>query len=164
MSKETVVRVILIATAVLLLLGIILFIAVIFNDKDTSVIKVKLEKGENETIAFENLALLPGEQCEYNVELTVGSAKKYDLTLDFNETREGELKKYACAKISVSGEVIFDDLFTKLFEKRSFSLPIDLSEQDSTRINLLYYLPETVGNEAQDTAADFTLVINAGNK
>ena len=157
-------RVALITTAVLVVLSIVLLIFIISNERDTSVIKIDIERGEQETLTFDNLALIPGEQSEYKLELNVGSTQKYDLHLDFRETHDGDLKKYARAKIIVEDEVIFDDLLSKLLEKASFSLPIDLKEKKSASIGLIYYLPEEIGNEAQDTEATFELTITAGNE
>ena len=163
MLKSTMARIILITTIVLVLIAIVLFVAVAFNEKDTSVIKVKLDSGENEKISFENLALIPGEQCEYEIELSVGSVKKYDLKLEFAEKKDGALKRFACAKVIVDGKVVFDDVLFKLFEKGTIELPIDLSEKDNTKIDLIYYLPDSIGNEAQETEATFDLIITANN-
>ncbi len=164
MAKSKLMRVLLIAGSALMLVGVALMTWMLATEDERNVIEVRLGEGETKTLEFENLCLIPGEECEYVVELEAESVKQYDLTLDFAETEEGTLKHFARVRIIANGEILYDDLLATAFDSELPTLPVDFYEEKNTELKILYYLPLDVGNEAKNAQAIFDLLLTASNE
>ena len=165
MPKSKLMRIILIAGSVLIIVGVSLMGWMLATEDERGVIEVKLEDGKTESLAFEDLTLVPSEECEYTIQLEKTSASKYDLELDFVDTDEKKtLKNYARVKIVANGEVISDELLADAFEKEKIVLPVDFDEGENTELKIVYYLPLEVGNEAKNAEAVFELLLTASNE
>ena len=165
MPKSKLMRIILIAGSVLIIVGVSLMGWMLATEDERDVIEVKLEDGKTESLAFEDLTLVPGEECEYIIQLEKTSASKYDLELDFVDTnKEKTLKNYARVKILANGEVVRDELLATVFENEDIVLPVDFSEGKNTELKIVYYLPLEVGNEAKKAEAVFELLLTASNE
>ena len=165
MLKNKLMRIILVVGSALIIVGVSLMGWLLATEDERGVIEVKLEEGETESLAFEDLTLIPGEECEYTVQLEKTSASKYDLELDFVDTDEEKtLKKYARVKIVADGEVISDELLADAFEKEKIVLPVDFDDKKKTELKIVYYLPLDVGNEAKNAEAVFELLLTASNE
>ncbi len=164
MTKSSFTRVVLILSSVLIIVGVALTGWVLATSDDRNVIRVHIEQGETKSVEFENLCLVPGASCEYVIKLKGDNAKKYDLSLDFVETEEKNLKNFAYVKIISNGEVVCDELLATVFENESIALPVDFTEQKNTELTIVYYLPAYVGNEAKNAEAVFELLLTASNE
>ena len=165
MLKSETTRIILIVGSLLILVGVLLMGLMLAKEDERGLITIKLEEGKTESLAFENLALVPGEECEYVVKLEKAGASKYDLELDFVDTDdEKTLKNYARVKILANGEAICDELLADAFEKEKIVLPVDFDEGKNTELKIVYYLPFEVGNEAKKAEAVFELQLKASNE
>lgn len=164
MTKSKLMQIILIAGSVLIIVGVSLLGWMLATEDERGVIEVKLEDGKTESLAFEALSLVPGEECEYTVKLEKSGASKYDLELDFVETEEKTLKNYARVKIIANAEVVCDELLATVFGNDDIVLPVDFSEDKNTELKIVYYLPIDVGNEAKNAEAIFELLLTASNE
>ncbi len=164
MPKSKLMRIILIAGSVLIIVGVSLMGWMLATEDERGVIEIKLEDGKTESLAFEDLTLVPGEECEYTIQLEKTSASKYDLELDFVETEEKTLKNYARVKIVANGNVISDELLADAFENEKIFLHVDFDEGKNTELKIVYYLPIEIGNEAKNTEAAFDLLLTASNE
>lgn len=167
MTKRWIMRVALITLGVAILVSIALMAWRIATDGDDNVINVRLDDGKTEVVEFSDLCLIPGESCEYFIHFDVGNIKKYDLTLDFVETEENEkktLKNFARIKIESGEQVICDELLASVIDGECITLPVDIKENQNTKIKISYYLPEDIGNEAQNAEAVFELHLTASNE
>jgi hypothetical protein len=164
MPKNKLMRIILIAGSVLIIAGVSLMGRIIATEDDRNVLKINLEDEKTQSIKFESLSLVPGEECEYTVELKKSSEDKCNLLLDFVETEEKTLKNFARVKIITNGEIVCDELLATVFEKDKIVLPVDFSEGKNTNLKIVYYLPIDVGNEAKNAEAIFELLLTASNE
>lgn len=165
MPKSKLMRIILIAGSVLIIVGVSLMGWMLATEDERGVIEVKLEDGKIESLAFEDLTLVPGEECEYIIKLEKSSASKYDLELDFvNTDEEKTLKNYARVKVLANGEVVSDELLADAFDNEKIILPVDFDEGKNTELKIVYYLPLEVGNEAKKAEAFFELLLKASNE
>lgn len=165
MPKSKLMRIILIAGSVLIIVGVSLMCWMLATEDERGVIEVKLEDGKTESLAFENLTLVPGEECEYIIKLEKTSASQYDLELDFVDTDEEKtLKNYARVKIFANGEVVSDELLADAFDNEKIILPVDFDEGKNTELKIVYYLPLDVGNEAKNAETVFELLLTASNE
>ncbi len=164
MPKSKLMRIILIAGSVLIIVGVSLMGWMLATEDERSVIEVQLENGKTQSVEFENLSLVPGEECEYTIKLEKSRADKYDLNLDFVEIEEKTLKNYARVKIIANGEVVCDELLATVFENEDIVLPVDFGEDKNTELKIVYYLPIEIGNEAKKAEAIFELLLTASNE
>lgn len=158
-------RVLSIVLSVFVLGGAALWTYLTVTEEERSAIEVHLEEGKTETVSFENLCLIPGERCEYELALDGGRAKQYKVAFDFVEIKEGTLKNYACARIESKTGVLYDGLLAPLLEENgTLKVSVDFEEEVNTDLKIIYYLPIEVGNEAQNAEALFELHLTASNK
>ena len=162
MTKSNFMRIVLVIGSILILIGVFLTAWIMLNSDDNGTIKVNLD--DPEAVSFESLALLPGESCEYVVELQNGRADKYTLTLDFVEKEEKTLKNFVRVKILSGNTEICDELLADLFLDDELTVPVDFTKDENTELKIVYYLPEEVGNEAKKAEAVFELIFTASNE
>lgn len=164
MPKNKLMRIILIVGSGLIIVGVSLMSWMLTTQDDRAAIEVELYGGKTETVDFEALRLVPGEQCEYDVKLKNENDEKYDLSLEFAEIEENTLKNFAYVRIIANGEVVCDELLATVFEDKNIVLPVDFAEGTNTELKFVYYLPFEVGNEAKNTEALFKLILTARNE
>ena len=164
MPRSKLMRLILIAGSVLILIGVSLMTWMLATEEERNNIKVELDGGETEVLEFEALRLVPGSQCEYTITLKNGNTDQYNLTLDFKETEEKTLKKYARVKILSEEAEVYDELLETAFENEGIVLPVDFKQDLNTVLKIVYYLPIEIGNEAKNAEALFDLVLTASNE
>lgn len=59
------------------------------------------------------------------------------------------------------GEVICDELLAEVFAQEGYELAVDFADGAKNEIKIIYYMPENVGNEAQNAEAKFDLIVTA---
>lgn len=164
MPKSKLMRIFLILGSAMIIVGISLTGVMFATEDERNVIEIELEESKTESLTFEDITLIPGEECEYIIRLEKTRLSKYDLALDFVDTDEEKtLKKFARVKIIADGEVICDELLADAFKNDKIVLPVDFGEEKNTELKLVYYLPVEVGNEAKKAEADFELLVTASN-
>lgn len=161
--RKKVAYIALVALSVVTLVGVGLSVYVMNADK--TVIKVDLTPDEPSTVSFKNIGLRPGESCVYTLKLNNEYADEYDLTLDFLDSApELTLKQYAYVRLEMDGQVLCDELLSSAFEREDITAVVNFTGKDVCEIKVTYYMPEDVGNEAQDAEAKFELIITAENE
>lgn len=161
MTRKNVMRIILIVGSALILIGVTLMGWMLANREEPNVIEVFLADDKTLTEKFEALSLVPGEQCEYTVKLRGKKDTQYDLQLDFVETEEKTLKKFARVKILAEDQLLYDELLATAFEDEELAVTVDFGTKENTELTIVYYLPLDVGNEAKKAEAIFELLFTA---
>ena len=164
MNKSNFMRILAIVLSVFVLGGAALWGYLTASEEERSAITVHVEEGKTETVQFENLSLVPGQSCEYELSLDGGRADQYDVIFDFVELKEGTLKNYACASIESKGGILYDGLLAPLFEDGPLTVAVDFEKKVNTDLRIVYYLPIEIGNEAQNAEALFELHLTASNE
>ena len=164
MIRSNIMRVVLAVGSIMVIISVVLSAVFLATKEVRNVITIKLVNGETECIEFDNLALVPGEECGYIVRFERAVGNDYTLTMDFVELEEKNLKNFARVKIIADGELIYDELLATAFEDENLILPVDFEERKNTELNVIYYLPIDVGNEAKNAEAIFELHVTASNE
>jgi hypothetical protein len=164
MTKQGFMRIILSVGSILIIIGVLLMAWTLATRDDRNVIRVQLADGQTRPIRFENLALVPGEQCSYTVLLSGTQASGCTLYLDFVETEEKTLKNFARVKIVSGEEALYDELLATAFSDEEMAIAVDFNNQQHTELEFIYYLPLDVGNEAKNAEAVFELLLTASNE
>ena len=164
MPKSHFMRAVLIIGSIMIIVGVALMTWMLSTADERNVIWVSIDDGETCPIRFEDLSLVPGDECEYKVKLQKEGSSRYDLTFDFVETGDGTLKNYVRVKIMTKGNVVYDDLLINALESENILLPVDFDKELNTEFDIVYYLPIDVGNEAKNAEAKFGLMLTASNE
>lgn len=162
-TRKKITNIALIVMCVVILLGVAL--TIYFLTADKHVIKVSIEPDETKEIRFEELCLRPGESCAYTLSIRSGYAQKCRLTLRFeDQNTKLTLKDHAYVRMEKDGEVLCDTKLSEIFEQQTVEVAVDFTDGESNDIRIIYYMPEDVGNEAQNAEADFRLLVTATNE
>lgn len=140
----------------------------ISNTDRREVVHLELEEGSEETLSFEDLALLPGEETSYIVSLSGDVSGVGEVTVNFKPdeealTEEGRLADYLYARVTVGEEVICDALLSTLLAGDPFVFQNDFSTLERLDLNVTYYILKDVGNEVQGASASFYLAVRVDN-
>lgn len=153
----------LIVMSVVILVGSGLTMYMLARDK--TVIEVDLTPGETQEIQFEKLGLCPGESCDYTLRLGSEYTETYQVTLSFREREAtNALKQYTYVRVTSGEQVLCDLRLDEAFETDTLSLTVDLSDGGKQELQVTYYMPAEVGNEAQDAEVELDLLITAENE
>ena len=165
MSHNRFNQIVLASTSLLIIFAVVLLWINLASTDDIDVTDtVVVEDGETKILKFENLSLVPGEQCEYTVFLEGDNPKAYDVTLDFEELFDLSLKNFAYVRILADGKLLLDELLADAFKNDSIKLHVDFGQDEDVELKITYYLPIEVGNEAKNAEAIFDLRISASNE
>lgn len=118
---------------------------------------ITLSENETATLKADLKDIYPGSENEYVVNLNNESRTSYSVTLTFDgEINKGNLDKYLTV-IFESETVSFNKSLNEvLSSKETFNMGNDVKH-----IKLTYVMPSDIGNEAQDSFADFYIDISA---
>ena len=164
MEKKTLPRIVMIVSSIIILIGVVIMHFVFISSGRNDLIKIKIGNGETQSLRFENLALIPGDSCEYRVQLVRNSSREYYLHMKFSEIEDRGLKNFARVRISTGNEVIYDELLADAFEDGDLVVPVDFRGKRNTEYVISCYLPIEVGNEAKNAEAVFELQFTASNE
>ena len=162
-------RFLIVAGVLLIAAGLLLVSWIVATEEERNTIEIRLsdKRPSTKEIVFDHLALVPGEDCEYEIVLKGDRTLKgdtYKLTMDFEEIEEGRLKDYARIQIISNDTIVCDELLATVLEGEDMEFSIDFNEEKSKSIRILFYLPDEVGNEAKKAEALFKLVLIAGTE
>ena len=165
MKKFKWIAALLIFLSVLILIGIGLMAYFMFNPtKGTEMIRLDLEHDVRKIVDFTDLTLVPGEESKYSLILTSAYEDDYDISLHFSETEDRLLKEYAYVRIECGDEVLCDKRLSEVLDGDPIAFKHRLSSETDCEVVVSYYLPIEIGNEAEGTAAEFSLMIVATNE
>ena len=164
MPRSRLMRILLVAASILIIIGVLLMTWLLKTADDRGAIKVLLN-GEQQPLKFESLKLVPGQQCEYTVNLEKIRTDDYTVNFDFIDVKEEyTLKNFARVKLVSGDEILYDELLADAFEDEKITMTVDFSEKKNTKFKVIYYLPIDVGNEAKNAEAVFELLLTASNE
>ena len=161
---KTITRVLMALSSIIIVIGVILMYQTIQASDDPDVIVVYIKRGQTETIEFADLALVPGSQSDYEIKLKGTSNREADVILKFVKKGGERLEDFAYVKIISGDEVLYDELLATAFKSDGVTLPVNFPQHSNTDLRIVYYLPETVGNEIKNAEALFELQITASNE
>ena len=114
---------------------------------------------EQELFEFNNFS--PGSEKGYTLQFEGNSNGKYLFNFHFNEIGNGELKKYLNVGIKMNGEVVYEcSLMELLSGQNNLSFELKILRKEIVEFELIYLMPESIGNEAQNALGKFNLLVS----
>lgn len=148
-------RILLIALAVTILLGIVL-VALLLSTNDKLVKNIKLKENDivQKNLEFVANGIHPGDPPkEYTLNITSKNAGDYDIVFDFIEEKNGQLKNFIDVTLEYEG-TSYTYKLAELLDGQTVQFTCHVSNEPAI-IFVRFVMPEEVGNEAQGTSADF---------
>ena len=165
MDKSKFEKTLIIITAVFIAVIIFFLIFNLATSHDGKSIEVEISVGEEETLEFEEMSLLPGEECGYTVRFRSAETGRFNVELEFIGDADQPLARFARVALKAkNGEQIKDALLSDLLDGEITSLPISVADELNEEITVTFYLPSDVVNEAKNAEAAFELLITATNE
>lgn len=164
--KKNIDNILLICISVAIVIAAVFSVYLLLTASDRRLIRLEIEPEGTYMVSFENLGLIPGEPVGYTLVLEDELSENYHVSLQFVEHEESEeatLKCFTYVTIEVDGETLCHQLLEELFQGEQIDLSVDLSQKKEKKISIRYYMPEDVGNEAQNAEAKFDLLITANS-
>ncbi len=152
-------RCLLVLLSVSLLTGTALMTQMLYAPEGEYFFKVDLQFGEPQLVEFGDIAIIPGYHAEVDLITETDKNAPYDLTFSFVHTGQerNALHDNFYIKIEYNGKVYCDNALSELFELDELLVTIDLTEASTQSVKVIYYIPESVGNEIQGCDVDFEL-------
>ena len=166
MDKKNYWRLLLIILSLMILIGSSMVILVMHFGHDGNAIKMDIQHGQPQKVEFSQFAMIPGGKSEYIITPYRYVPGVYYLTFDFQDKEVGHsiFDKSVYVYIECDGVVYCDQRLSSIFDSENPVITLDLKEDISKEIKLVYYIPEDIGNEIQGATADFELFIIANEK
>ena len=147
-----------IAAVALLLFGVVLLALTVSSPHSELVKDVTLSDTDvtQETLETSANGLIPGDSREYTLNFKGQSSGNYTLKFQFVELNDGALKD--SVKVTfVYGDKSDEYDLAYLLKGNIVTLNIKVLPKQATTLKLIYSIPLTVGNEAQNATADFVI-------
>ncbi len=151
----------LITSCVLILTGVLLLVYMLSASNRGNIIDIDIGDSESKSLSFDGLYLLPGESQQYTLNLHTKEDGYHDITFEFSEDEFGELKNYLYVKITIGGRTLHDGVLSELLADEAEAIYYTMNSAYPEEVGIIYYMPESLGNEAQGTRTSFDLVIRA---
>ena len=121
-------------------------------------ITLSKEGATNATLCVQNLTLCPSTSRTYTVHLKCKASGTYRILLDYEEKNDGGLKPFVNVTVRVGGEDAWQGTLAELLDGQTVpTLTGELQAKEPFDVQVIYTMPEQVGNEAQDTFSDFEI-------
>ncbi len=122
--------------------------------------KTVVLNGETQTESTVRLTdMYPGFSTSYQIQLKGKSDERYALTVSFEKTGEVSLAPFVDVSLYYGGERIADGKLSEFLEGKGGSVDAEFSSSKTQQIEIVYSMSEEVGDEAQNTTADFKVVL-----
>lgn len=158
MSKLAI-RILIAALCVLATMGGILaaYVQMAHEDFEENITLSK-EGATHQTLSVQNLTLYPATSRTYTVHLRCKASGTYRILLDYEEKNDGGLKPFVDVTVRVGGRDAWRGTLAELLDGEVIpTLTGELQAKESFDVQVVYTMPEQVGNEAQDTFSDFDI-------
>lgn len=145
-----------------LLLGIISVMLITFlgkaKDDFQNDITIDSDGVTESVLSVQDLKLNPTESKEYSVNLVCAASGTYDVTLDYEEKKDGGLKPFVEVSVKANDETVYEGtLLALLGGDERIEFEGELFQEEPLVVTVRYEMPQDVGNEAQGTYSDFDI-------
>ena len=146
---------------VVTLAGIVIGI-LLLNRQNKFVSDIELSESgvTQETFEVSLEDMYPGVGVDYTVNFSSEASRVYDIKVSFSSDGETGMAPFIDVTLSLGGQIVQESRLDELLGGEEFLLALDASA-GSSEVVFRYQMPLSVGNEAQNTAADFKVVIQA---
>ncbi len=150
----------------LIITGAGLSVYFVTNTDRRDVVRVELKEAETERITFDARGLLPGQDVGYGISLHTNLSETSDVLIAFEEAPQtaGGLKDFVWVRLVRDGKTFYEAPLASAFAQEAILLEQDITSGETISLEVIYYMPKEIGNEAQGLDGRFTLSVCASNE
>lgn len=126
-------------------------VAVIINEEKTTEVNVTLSD------------FLPGDSKSYTIQMKNGEEEPISVVMSFEKKETDSLAPFMDVEIRVGGEKISEGKLEEYLNGKTVTLSNALAVAATCEVEVIYSMGIEVGDEAQNTTADFNILLQ-GNK
>ncbi len=148
----------------LLMLGVMAIILITFLAKAKEDFPNDIfvdEGGQIEKIwEIKDLYLAPTQSKEYSVNLFCAASGVYNITLDYEEVKDGRMKAFVDVTVKSNGVTIYEGKLAELLKddvQLQFEEKLRSKKEEPVVISISYAMSGNVGNEAQGVYSEFDI-------
>ncbi len=118
--------------------------------------------GETQTEIEVNLSdFYPGVSKSFKTNLNGNKSDRFDIEIKFEKTGADTLAKFINVTIAVNGETISTSELEELLKGNSLCFSADFQDKSLISLEITYSMSIDTGDEAQNTSAEFAILINS---
>ncbi len=102
----------------------------------------------------------PGDSTSYKINLNANKGDAYISSITFEKTGTDSLAPFIDVEIKIGDERIDGARLSDYLGGRRAEFTADFSDTDSLQVEIIYSMSVDIGDEAQNTTADFKTVLN----
>jgi len=129
-----------------------------------STFEIMTPKGYSKSIDFGDLDLIPGESRQYDIDLTSKLTSKNYIVFSFEKSADSPLAEYIYCEMKIGDKLLCDTRLDNLLDGRALPYTANMKIGEPIRVDVRFYMPSSVTNEAQNKTASIRLNINATNE
>ncbi len=118
------------------------------------------EQPQTEMVVYLS-GLCPGMRVSYEIHLKANEGDRFGITMDFEKTDTDSLAQFVDVEIRLSGEKIDGAKLSEYLGGRQITFPTEFDSTSEIDIEIVYGMGIDVGDDAQNTTADFNIILSA---
>ncbi len=126
-------------------------------------IEIDGKDDENEVLEFTGLGLVPGGELRYTAAIYDTLNIESSIFLVFDAKEPQPLADFVYVRIIADGKVLCDRLLSALLARDSTTISCHLPKGGMQEIEIIYYMPVDVGDEAKHAEANFSIIVTVSN-
>ncbi len=160
MSKR--ISCILILSVVVTMIGIIIGVWIyVSQDKFADEKTIVLNEQPQTEMEVSLSGLVPGVSVSYEIHLKANEGGSFGITMDFEKTDSDSLAPFVDVEVRLSGEKIDGAKLSEYLGGKQIIFPAKFDDTSEIDIEIVYSMSIDVGDDAQNTTADFNIVLSA---
>ncbi len=105
--------------------------------------------------------LCPGMSVSYEIHLKANEGDAFGITMDFEKTDTDSLAQFVDVEVRLSGEKIDGAKLSEYLGGKQITFPTKFDSTSEIDIEIVYSMGIDVGDDAQNTTADFNIILSA---
>ncbi len=154
--------ILIIALIVVTMVGIVIGVCNDISEDKLSKQKTIVLNEQTQTEMEVNLSgICPSMTVSYKINLKANKGDSFDITMDFEKTDTDSLAPFVDVEIRLKDESLDSAKLSEYLEGRQITFPAKFDSDAEIDIEIVYSMGLDVGDEAQNTTADFNIVLFA---
>ncbi len=161
MSKRTS-YILILSLVAITMIGIIIGVwSYVSQDKFVNEKTIVLNEQPQTEMEVSPSGLCPGMSVSYKIHLRANEGDSFGITMDFKKTDTDSLAQFVDVEVRLSGEKIDSAKLSEYLGGKQITFPIEFDGTSEIDIEIVYSMGIDVGDDAQNTTADFNIVLSA---
>ncbi len=161
MSKRTS-YILILSLVVVTMIGIVIGVwNYVSQDKFTGEKTIVLNEQPQTEMEVNLSGLYPGMSISYEIHLKANKGDTFDITMEFEKTDKDSLARFVDVEVRLNGEGIDSAKLSEYLGGRQIAFSAEFDDAPEIDIEVVYSMSIDVGDDAQNTTADFNIILSS---